>query len=64
MTQQPEQSVECRFWDGKKQICRALTELVCAERRCSMRLTEEEHAESCKRAAERCKQMGIKLGQS
>jgi hypothetical protein len=61
---QPEQSVGCRFWDDEKQACRALTELVCADRRCSMRLTEEEHAESCKRAAERCKQMGIKLRQS
>lgn len=61
---QPLQSCECRFYDEDKQICRALTELVCADRRCSMRLTEAEYAESCKRAAERCKQMGIKLRQS
>jgi len=59
MTQRPEQSVGCRFWDDEKQICRALSELVCADRRCSMRLTEAEYAESCKRAAERRERMGI-----
>ena len=62
MTQQPEQSVGCRFWDGEKQICRALTKLICADRRCSMRLTEEEHAESCKRAAERLARIGAAEG--
>ena len=59
MTQRPEQSVGCRFWDDEKQICRALTELICADRRCSMRLTEYDHAESCDRARKRCGRIGI-----
>lgn len=58
-TKMPIQAVTCRFFDGDKGDCRALNALVCAERRCSMRQTVEEHVASCERARKRCRRVGV-----